>query len=94
MADYLSTLFNLADGGELAVLTGAERVLRQAGARTVFIELEENTPEYPRVVGCLESGGFRREAKYAAVPGASGRLARFYNYLFVRSQNPAPEGHA
>jgi FkbM family methyltransferase len=66
------------DGAEVAVISGAQATLREAGLRSVLIELEEDTHEFTEVSAHLAAAGFR-------VVGKHHLFARFHNFRFERA---------
>jgi FkbM family methyltransferase len=66
------------DGAEAPLIRGAKKTLRAAGLRSVLIELDEGSDEFPQVHADLLAAGFRVARKHHI-------LGRFYNFVFERS---------
>ena len=69
------------DGGELGVLEGAHKTLRNPSLKTILIEVDHQEPGANRIIPCIETAGFALREKHAREKGQSDHL---FNYIFDR----------
>lgn len=70
------------DGGELGVLEGAHKTLRNPSLTTILIEVDHQEPAADRIIPYIESAGFVLREKHAREKGQSDHL---FNYIFDRA---------